>query len=448
MLFANQTTLLMKKIFDDALNQASNIRKADTEKRLSLYHDEQVDYVISNLEKYYPKTDSFFPVFLNITKKIIDLRSVVYLEKTKRYLKEPATEQDKAIFAEISDSVGFDLKWKLINRYCKLLKTLLIRPVWRQGHMDLDILTGDILDVQTGDTPEDLQKVMITHYPESGKYDEVEYSLWTAESFHRIDYNGNVIETADNPYRVLPFIPIFDRVPTSSFWLPGGEDIIAAQEGINHLLTELMRVISMQGFGVAVGKGIGNEDEIEFGPQSVVHIESETGDFRFEKTNAPIAQVLQAIEFITNHCCVNNGLSARNIQRKTTQQSAVAKFADSAELSEMRRDDIQSYERYESQLWNLIKIVWNVHNPGRKISPDAQLKVDFADPKTPVTDVSKQSLFWKEQLEMGVLSPVDVVMEKNPDLSREEAIKYLEQVQEENKKFRPSLDVKQEQSNE
>ena len=50
-----------------------------------------------------------------------------------------------------------DIKLKMAIPNTNLLKTILLQPVWRSGHVDMDILTGNILDVETGETPEDLK---------------------------------------------------------------------------------------------------------------------------------------------------------------------------------------------------------------------------------------------------------------------------------------------------
>ena len=83
----------------------------------------------------------------------------------------------------------------------------------------------------------------------------------------------------------------------------------------------------------------------------------------------------------------------------------------------------------------MIRVVWNTHNPGRKISPEAKLSVDFYDPK-PLISAKDQAETWEKLKGLGVISSVDIAMERNPDLkSREEAIEYLKRVQEENKLF-------------
>ena len=63
------------------------------------------------------------------------------------------------------------------------------------------------------------------------------------DEIKRLDYRGNFLFSEPNPYLILPFIPIFDRQPTSDFWLPGGDDIVCLQESVNEKLTDLLYVV-------------------------------------------------------------------------------------------------------------------------------------------------------------------------------------------------------------
>lgn len=428
MLFNSLTGQVVRASFVDAVNRATQARKDEASKRLSMYHDNQLEYIEQDLIKSFAFPEKLKPVCLNIVKKIINNLSMVYIDAPKRTV--DGSETDKDIFTEIMSSTGLNLKMKLANRYAKLLKTILIRPVWRKGKMDIDILTPDVLDVEWGDTPEDIESVMITHFPESGKSTEVTYTLWTTETIQTLDYRGNVIASEDNPYSVLPFIPIWDRMPTSDFWLEGGDDLISLQEAINERLTDLNYVIRMQGFGQAYVKGISQQGDFRLGPGSVTVLPSD-GEMGFCSTHAPITDILEAIDFICKQAAITNGLSASIMSTQPTDESGVSKIVGNRELEELRRDDIELFRRYEAQLFDLFKIIWNTHSPNRKISDAATLQIDFYDPK-PQTSPKDQASTWELQLEMGIISAVDIALERNPDLkTREDALAYLLQLQEE-----------------
>jgi hypothetical protein len=84
----------------------------------------------------------------------------------------------------------------------------------------------------------------------------------------------------------------------------------------------------------------------------------------------------------------------------------------------------------------MIRSIWNVHNPARKISLQASLNVDFYDPK-PEISAKNQAETWEKLIELGVISAVDVAMERNQEFqSRDDAKAYLEKIKEENDLFR------------
>lgn len=94
----------------------------------------------------------------------------------------------------------------------------------------------------------------------------------------------------------------------------------------------------------------------------------------------------------------------------------------------MRRDDIALFTQYERKIFDVYRIIWNFHNPGRQMSEDAQFSINFADPR-PYIDPQSQIRVWQDLISMGIYSSVDIMQELDPDLSREQAIKRLERVQ-------------------
>lgn len=443
MLFTSIAATATKKTLSDALAWANSARKQAAEKRLSYYSDEQSAYILEQLQAQFTDVTKFQIAFLNIVKKIINNLATTYLTPPIREI--DGTDRDKQIYRDIIDGSNFIPKMKLASRYTKLLKTILIRPVWRKGRIDFDILTPDILDVKVGETPEDLLSVCITHFSENGKRDEITQSLWTADYIRKLDVNGNDIEQPQaNPYGCcLPFVPMWDRCPTSEFWQTGGDDLITLQDAINSKLVDLLYVIRLQGFGQPVIKGLLEAGNIKTGPGCAIELQAgNESDFYYAKTNAPIDAILRSIEFLIMQAAVSNGLSSASMTVKPTQESGIAKIVGSQELKEQRLDAVDLFRGYEKQLFELIKVVWNTHNPGRRFSKDCTLNLDFAEPKQPVS-ADKQAEAWERQIAMGVLSPVDILMEKNPDLTgREEALQRLIQIKNEKDQLSPSQGVK------
>lgn len=428
MLFQSAVPNFFQQLNMDVNSAANQARKADTAKRLDFYHDEQLEYLETKLNELFSDPSSMVKVQLNIMKKIINNLAQVYRESPIRTIE--GSEKDKELYKEIVENSSLDIKIKQASRYTKLLKTILLRPVWRNETLDLDILTGNILDVETGESPEDLKKIFVTDYGNTDKIEDVTFSLWTPESWSRLDFRGNVIEQNINPYQILPFVPLFDYPPTSSaFWLSGGSDLISLQEAINIKLVDLLYLLAQQSFGVGYIKGVAGGGSVKVDPGSLVEL-PENGEIGFEAQKAEIKEVVEAIDKIIKWACVSNGISAASMSTDANEASGLSKLVDKQELSEMRQDDIALFRSYEKQLFKIMRVVWNTHNQ-QKLSESATLNIDFADPR-PEIDPKTQAEAWDLQLAMGIRSRVDFAMELNPDLAtREDAMAHLMKIKEE-----------------
>lgn len=427
MLFEPQGAALVQSMFRDASLALNRKRKADAAKRLDFYHDGQLEHLQEALALKFADPSKLQPCFVNIVKKVVDIKARCYADEPKRNV--DGSEADKALFQEIAEQSALSIKMKTASRYVKLLKTALIRPVWRNNRLDLDILTGDIVDVSCGESPEDLETVLITHWPDDGKVEGITYSFWTAETWSRLDYRGRVLDGGPNPYKLLPFVPLWDRAPSDFFWLAGGDDLIVAQEAVNKALVDLLATLEFQGFGLSWVRGAEGGGVLDTGPGKMIELPKD-GELGIAAPNAPIEEVTDAIDRLMKWVCVANGLPGSSMSVDPTDESGISKIIGNVELSEARRDDISLWRTYEKRLFSVIRTVWNAHN-SRKLSDTCTLAVDFADPK-PDTSEKDQAQVWELLLSMGLISPVDAALERNPDLgSREDALAYLMQVRDE-----------------
>ncbi len=435
MIVESQGVKLTQEIFRKAVLQANTRRKDDACRKLDFYNDEQSSHILTQIASVYKKPENINPVSVNITRKIIKALAVVYLQDAVRSI--DGSKQDQKIYAQVEDSASLPLKMKLANRYAKLLGSILLRPVWRGGKMDLDVLTPDVLDVFCGDSPEDLLGVMITLFDDSGRQTEVQYSLWTPETVQRLDYRFNVIAEEPNPYGVLPFVPVFSTIPTTDFWLPGANDLMLVQDAINERLVDVWHTLRFQSFGVCYVKGAKKDGRptstIDLGPSAMLFL-PENGEVGFASPDAPIQDSLASIEFLMKQAAITNGLPASSMSLDPTEQSGISRIVGNSELEEQRRDDIAMFAKVEQQLFEVFRAVWNVHNQADKMNEAATVRVDFYDPKPTVT-ATEQAKEWQGLLELGLISPVDILIERNPDLSRDDAKAELLRIRDELKEF-------------
>lgn len=431
MLFQSLVPRVFQKLNLQADSAANLSRKENTAKRLDFYHDNQLTHLETQLNQLFSDPSKMVKAELNVVKKVINNLAQVYRENPVRLIE--GSEKDQELYKQIVEQSSLDIKMKQASRYTKLLKTTLLRPVWR-NNLELDILTGNLLDVEIGDSPEDLRKVLICDHGNSDKIQDVEYSSWTPELFQRLDYRGSILYEYDNPYGVLPFLPVWDYSPPSnSFWLSGGDDLISLQKSINLKLVDLLYLMSCQAFGVGWIKGTPGGGNLQVDPGSLVEL-GEDGAIGFESQEAEISQVVEAIDKIIKWACVSNGLSASSMSTEASEASGLSKLVDTRELSEMRQDDIALFRSYERQLFNLMRIVFNTHSKD-KLSDSAKLKIDFADPEIQV-DPKTQAQADDIRLAQGTISAVDIAMQQDADLkTREDALAHLIKIKEETRQL-------------
>ena len=435
----SQAKTVVERMTQQAFLSANTVRKEEARKLLDFYHGRQLPHVDARLAQRAPTiSQEMETIAVNITAKVTNAIAQAYRNPPMREL-EAATAGDKTLFADIAEACALDARMKQASRYCKLLGTVFLRPVWRNNRLDLDVLTPDLVDVEAGDSPEDLQAVLVTHYGTGTRVEDVTFSLWTPDLFRRLDHRGQVLEEQPNPYGALPFVPCWAGMPDGDFWYPVNDTLGSVQEAINQRLADFLRVMEMQAFSVAVGKGLSAGD-LTIGPGNVVELQ-EDGDFHFENQNAPILDHLEAIDRLVKWAAMSHGLSAAYVSLDPSDASGVAKAIDSQELAEARQDEVMLWRVYEKRIFEVMRAVWNVHNPGRGFSEAAWLRVDFADPR-PELSPQEQALLWEKWQALGIVSEVDLAMEHNKDLTtRKEAEAHLLELAQERARLRdPSLD--------
>lgn len=405
-----------------ALVQASAARKARAEKALRYFADQQADETLRLIARRWSDPAAFRIFTLNVVKKVVNKRANLYRIAPRRSF----TGLDQATGEAIYRALNADVVLKRASRLTKLLKTTALQVGWNGERATLSVVTPNILDV-VADDPENPARFIVTHT--GAKSTDTEYSDWTATSYTRRDHRGHPIRVPGNPgrvnpYGVLPFVPLFDTLPDDEFFLPGGDDLIEAQEAVNVALSNLWRAVELQAHGQAWATGLPAGEALNVGPDRAITL-PEGGKFGFAAPNAPIADILEAIQFVMRQVAATNDLSADVFDLDRSSESGAAKHVEQIDLREARQDDIALWRTYEARLWEVIKRVVNTHAPGT-IPEGATVAVDFAEMQENLSETERLTNA-RTKVDLGVWSPVDVLRSENPDGfgTREEAFAEL-----------------------
>ncbi|MGW5841106.1 hypothetical protein ACWFZ6_24260 [Methylorubrum extorquens] len=404
------------------LIHASTPRKQRADKWMRFYADQQSDETLALIGKRWSRPETFRVFQVNIVKKVVNKRANLYRLQPRRTFDGFDQEAGDALYR----AINADVILKRASRLTKLLKTCALQVGWNGSRATLSILTPNILDVMAAD-PENPERIVITH--RAAREADTTYSDWTARSFFKRDYRGVPLRVEGNPgsvnpYRVLPFVPLFDRYPDDAFWLPGGEDLIEAQEAVNVALSNLWRAVELQAHGQPWATGISSGDALHHGPERVITL-PEGATFGFATPNAPIEDILAAIQFLMRQTAAANDLTADVFDLDRSSESGAAKHVEQIDLKEARLDDIALWRTYEARLWDVLKVVVNTHAPGT-IPADARMSCDFAELQENISETERLTNA-RSRVDMGVWSPVDVLRSENPDgfPTREDAMREL-----------------------
>lgn len=394
------------------LTSASHLRKSDCAKRLDYYFDRSHDEARRLIAQRFSRPETFRVFSINVVRAIADKRASTYRLPPRRMF----NGADQSVCEELYRAANVDACLKKASRYLEVTKTVMLQVGWNEaaGKPRLSVLTPNVLDVVAPD-PEYPERVIVT-YP-GDRADTTTYADWTPSSFRMLNHRGASKPISGNPGNVnplgmLPFVPWHERLPDDAFFLPGGDDLFAVQDAVNMGLAHLWRAVEMQSHGQAWASGISANETLSFGPDRAIAL-PQGGAFGFASPNSPIGQTIDALEFVLRQTGATYGVGSDIFDLSKVAESGSAKHAGRLDLKEVRQDQIAQARVMEARLFEVIKAVVNTHAPGT-ISDAATIGVDFAEQQDQLSEAEALTNA-QTKAELGIWSPVDVLMNSNPD---------------------------------
>tara|TARA_Y100001963_G_scaffold49551_1_gene69516 strand:- start:3059 stop:4390 length:1332 start_codon:yes stop_codon:yes gene_type:complete len=389
------------------------------------------DYYNGNTEGY---TENYFSNSLvkkvpisnvNITKRIIDRISLVYM-------KPPTREYSNENFPMLLH--GKDFKLQRAERMTNLLEHILIKPTWRHGVLDYDIIMD--FEAQFDDDP--LRPSSIT-YPLSIKASVMDdtpelHAYWDAENTFVYDGNGKIQDDPNNPdhinpYGVLPFVECFKngRPEYSYIDTSPAMDIIATNLEVNVSETNSNANTMFQSFGYMYVNGSQVEKEtLEVGQDKISFLGID-GTMSIVSPPNTVDALANSIEHSYKLLSQNYNLSVSFVEA-TTAMSGVALKLRGQELQDSRISDVIRFKEIEQKLFDLESIILGVE---ANVNAGELLKVDYGESMEILSD-EEQRAKWDWELSHGLIDKLDILMQRDPDRypDRQTAQEYIDERQE------------------
>ena len=405
----------------DVSQQRKNKWKQSRYEALDYYNGDTNDYT----SKYFSAStlNKIVTGNINITKRVIDRISLVYMTPPIRtYSNEDVTD----FF------VDKDLKLQRLERITNLLDAVLLKPCWRIKEDGYGCIEYDIISDYEPIFGEDPLKPEAIVYPITMKATVMDdtpeqFAYWDKENHFIFDRNGKQYTQDDNPdminpYGVLPFVECFREGKPEFSYLDtnASNDLIATNLSINVAETNKNANVMFQSFGYLFVNGSGIDKDTMVVGQDKINYMGVDGSISIVSPPNAIPALDESIQSSYKMLAQNYHLPISFVEG-TTAQSGVALKMRNIELTDDRKSDITRWRDIEYKLFELERLMIAVEEG--KDAGDLE-DVDFSESVDVLSD-EEQRAKWDWELSKGLIDLADIMMQKNPDLTREEAEEIL-----------------------
>ena len=421
MILTSQKLVELSKI--EWQQNQKNVWRQKREKAYNYYKGRTDEYL-----KAYYKADKGIPIYDKIPIPTIELTRRVINRVSLVYMNPPIREYTNETLQEFTK--GKDHKLQRAERLTNLLECLLLKPTWRNGFIEYDIIRD--YEPIFGDDP--LTPVAIT-YPLSVKDNVMDttpelWAYWDDENHYNYEKTtGRLIAPEDNPemsnpYNILPFVECYrDGKPEASYLdTDASNGLIATNEMVN--VAEFNKAANLQfqsfGFGFISGSNI-DYDKIEIGQDKWSAL-GHDGTLGMVSPPNTVDSISNAITNSYKLLAQNYGLDA-SFAEGTAAESGISRRLRMQELLDNRSSDVTRWNDIEKKIFEVEARILTI-----EVSRDAGflLNVDYTE-STDILSAEEQREKWDWELANGLIDKADVLMQQDPDKyeDRQDALDYL-----------------------
>lgn len=447
-IFSSIVDRVIGSSFNDLLTKERQYEIRQIGKYWDFYYGFQEGYIKQyrgeSNEDYQDKDKPQF----NYTKAIVNeyVNGVMAKPVTFKY----ADSADQAVWDSITDPISFFKIvpfFKKCQRIAEVSNTclIMIRYDQKRGKTFFEEVRGEFVHfLPKEENPKEIGTLVIgylfdTGIPDPQKrimkrieiWNEDSWEIWLHSPYAR---EQKLLDSGVNPYGFIPAVRLMPEEDDNTFYgLSKIGDIVKVNEIYNNLWTALMRICVNQSFSILVVKSE-SEVALTIAPTRFLKLENTAeGSASYITPNPKIAEVEAVLMDLKNEL--------QNVSHVPTEVIASAKTAASAESGyalRIRRIPIeQEWDTrrmsYGPSLRDLgrMSVAVDKINKGAKSDPSTiDVGVKFTD-TIPVLAPQEQLLTDEQDLRYNLMTPVDMLMRKNPGMSRDEATAVIKKNQKE-----------------
>ena len=425
------------------LGMARNLsRQADAQKIIDLYNGKHKAYIETELKRIFTAWEDLeLQIAIdNVSRSVIDKLSNV-IDSTPIFTCEDASVQTviDEVMADGMLSVALK-KWEV---YSNAVEFSALHPVWddkRKGFKFRVFHQGQMFAAQRDDDPEEADAIIYRReWLDSVNQRAVtDYVNWSEDFAFIFDQNGNESSANPetnpdmvNPYKMIPFAILRSQMPEGTFFPETSEELETAQIEIDLLLTFINQLCRLQSFGIPVAENWSGNGKIVIDPSIVLKIPvpmagEASGKFTFVTPPNTIPALLDVVKDKLSRLLVRYGLPPSAFRTGGSATSGYALKLENFDLKRHRIDAIPLVTAGIRQMWRIILRMWNTHNR-TQVDENAIIGIDYPEPEyeDDPTSAEAKVRIRMQKIKAGVSSPIEWAKEENPDLTDDEAEKYV-----------------------
>ena len=351
----------------------------------------------------------------NFTRRFVNKMSRIYTVGANRNVSEQYNQL----------TIKKNARMKHIERMTRLIGTVATQVIYKEvnGMAYFDYRPVYYFDVHLDDayTPNAIMYPLLMHPEDAMNTDKLEYAYWDESVHIHYDESGNILDSYEHGYGVLPFLFTHREEQIDEFFVDGANDIVDCNEQVNIAMTEMQLGLRFQMFGQPFMTGVDSDKRIErAGSDQIIDL-PEGATFDIVSPAGNLESVIENIKFQVDLVAQNNHLYVQFAQDGGETPSGIALKIKDLERFEDYQDDIDLWRLYEHELYYVEREIAAYNN----INLPEKMRLDFNEPEYPKT-VQDQILLDEHRLRHHMLDEVDLLIEYNKDLSRAEAEKIVE----------------------
>lgn len=406
----------------------------------------------------YEKIKEMADTSMNILNRVVNEICTVYKEPAKRTI-DGISDVEQESLDMLYASLDADQVLAEAHRYAKAATMSFIMPraIPDENRIVLRLITPDNVYVET--SSEDPTRMTLFAYASNvtvkGKTEQV-WNCYTKDERWFCDRGGKVLDRSrlmryfgeraeemadtENKYEMIPVVAFPAAFQASEFWNENwNHDAYEGTLKIGMLWTNLSYLAKTQSFKqiVITADKISDETKNTILDPLMPLVMSSGGTATTLDLNTQLTQMYELIQGKIAGIANNYGISMSNFSLTTQPQSGFSLKIANQSLQDIRQYDIPLCQSVEKRLYKIIARIANVDDIA-SLPEDKEIRFNPGDVSWPEEWPTEKDR-WMFEFENGISSPVDYLISRDPQKTREDAMAEIQKRQEEIKQLKPSV---------